>query len=129
MKPIERIILIDDNEMDNIYHQVIVLRAGFTGELLIFESGAEALSYLRSTDLSIPSLIFLDINMPDMDGFEFAEQATPLLVDKPATTIMMLTSSGSEHDRLRASSIAIIKGFMTKPLTEVTVSQMLTSTG
>lgn len=129
MKPIERIILIDDNEMDNVYHQVIVLRAGFAGELLIFESGAEALSYLRSTDLSIPSLIFLDINMPGMDGFEFAEQATPLLVDKPATTIMMLTSSGSEHDRLRASSIAIIKGFMTKPLTEVTVSQMLTSTG
>ena len=129
MKPIERIILIDDNEMDNVYHQVILQRVGFAGELLTFESGTEALRYLRSDDLNLPTLIFLDINMPGMDGFEFAEQATPLLADKPTTTIMMLTSSGSESDRLRASSIAIIKGFLTKPLTEVTISQMLTLTG
>ena len=129
MKPVERILLIDDNEMDNIYHQVILQRAGFAGEVLIFESGAEALRYLHRADMARPSLILLDINMPGMDGFEFAEQATPLLADKPSTTIMMLTSSASEHDRLRASGIAIIKGFLTKPLTEATVSPILTPTG
>ncbi len=129
MKPIERIILIDDNEMDNVYHQIIVQRAGFSGELLIFESGMEALAFLRATDLARPCLIFLDINMPGMDGFEFAEQAKPLLTGKPTNTIMMLTSSGSERDRLRASNLAIIKGFLTKPLTEAAVNEMISFGG
>lgn len=129
MNSIQRIILIDDNEMDNVYHRIIARRAGFSGELLIFESGAEALDYLDHTDLMRPSLIFMDINMPDMDGFEFAERATPLLGDKPSMTIMLLTSSRAEHDRLRASHIAIIKRFLTKPLTEIAVNEMLAAAG
>ena len=125
MNAIQRIILIDDNEMDNVYHQIIIKRAGFGGELLTFEAATDALAYLGRADLGVPSLIFLDINMPGMDGFEFAEQATVLLIDKPATTIMMLTSSSAERDRIRASSIAIIKGFLTKPLTETAVNDLL----
>ena len=54
--------------------------------------------------------------MPGLDGFEVAEQATPLLANKPAVMLLMLTSSGSPADRERAASLPMIKGYLTKPL-------------
>ena len=79
MPAIERVILIDDNESDNVYHEIMIRRAGFAGEILVFENGVDGLRYLETTDLDRPTYIFLDINMPMMDGFEVAERAAPLL--------------------------------------------------
>ena len=125
MPAIERIILIDDNESDNVYHEIMIKRAGFAGEIVIFESGIEALRFLESADLDIPSYIFLDINMPMMDGFEVAERAAPLLADKRAIIMVMLTSSASPMDRERAGALEIIHGFITKPLTVDALKNLL----
>ena len=125
MPAIERIILIDDNESDNVYHEIMIKRAGFAGEIVIFESGIEALRFLESADLDIPSYIFLDINMPMMDGFEVAERAAPLLADKRAIIMVMLTSSASPLDRERAGALEIIHGFITKPLTVDALKNLL----
>jgi len=121
----ERFILVDDNEDDNVYHEIMIRRAGFTGEVRVFESGADALAFLRQDDLSVPTCLFLDINMPQMDGFEFARQARPLLQDKPTMLVMMLTSSDAPQDRLRAGDMPLIQGFVTKPLTRERVRAML----
>jgi CheY-like chemotaxis protein len=121
----ERFILVDDNEADNVYHEIMIRRAGFTGEVHVFESGAEALDFLRSDALVVPTCLFLDINMPQMDGFEFARQAKPLLQDKPTMLVMMLTSSDAPQDRLRAGDMPLIQGFVTKPLTRERVRAML----
>lgn len=120
-----RFILIDDNEADNVFHEIMIRRAGFTGDILIFETGIDALAFLQSDDLLQPTGIFLDINMPLMDGFEFARQATPLLSGKPTVVLVMLTSSGSPHDRQRVSELPVIHGFVTKPLTVDMVRDML----
>jgi CheY-like chemotaxis protein len=125
MTPIERIILVDDNESDNVYHEIMIRKAGFTGEVLVFETGVLALDFLRSDPLTKPSCIFLDINMPMLDGFEVAEEATPLLAGKPTVLLMMLTSSGSPADRARAASLPVIQGYQTKPLTAASVREML----
>lgn len=125
MTPIERIILVDDNESDNVYHEIMIRKAGFKGEVLVFETGVLALDFLRSDPLIKPSCIFLDINMPMLDGFEVAEEATPLLAGKPTVLLMMLTSSGSPADRARAASLPVIQGYQTKPLTAASVREML----
>lgn len=125
MPAIERIILIDDNESDNVYHEIMIKRAGFTGEIVIMENGIEALRYLESANLDVPTYIFLDINMPMMDGFEVAERAAPLLADKRTIIMVMLTSSSSPVDRERAGALEIIHGFITKPLTPGAVKNLL----
>lgn len=121
----ERFILIDDNEADNVYHEIMIRRAGFTGKILIFESGIDALDFLRTDDLTLPTCIYLDINMPLMDGFEFALEATPLLAGKPTVVLVMLTSPGSPKDRQRVAEIPVIQGFVTKPLVANAVRTML----
>ncbi len=121
----ERFILIDDSDADNVYHEIMIRRAGFEGEVLVFDNGTAALDFLRRDPLEQHTCIFLDINMPVLDGFEVATQASPLLADKPTTMLMMLTSSGAERDRQRASEIPVIQGYVIKPLTADAVRGML----
>lgn len=60
--------------------------------------------------------VFVDINMPMLDGFEVVAQATPLLEGKTSTVLVMLTSSDAPMDRARAREMPLIKAFVTKPL-------------
>lgn len=121
----ERFILIDDSDADNVYHEIMIRRAGFQGEVLVFDNGSDALGFLQQDPLERPTCIFLDINMPVLDGFEVAAQATPLLAGKPTTVLMMLTSSGAPHDRQRAAQIPVIQGYVIKPLMADMVRGML----
>jgi len=125
MSAVERIILVDDNDSDNLYHSIIIKRAGFTGEVVVFETGPDALEFLRAADLNVPTLVFLDINMPRMDGFEVATEAEPLIRDSATIIIVMLTSSGSPYDKERAEQMPVIRGFMTKPLTVESTQALL----
>ena len=128
MNRYERFILIDDNEADNVYHEIMIERAGFTGEVLVFETGEDALAFFRSDPMTKPTCIFLDINMPGLDGFEVAEQATDLLANKPTVMLVMLTSSGSPADRERAASLPVIRGYVTKPLEVDGIKALMTET-
>ena len=125
MNTFERFVLMDDNEADNVFHEIMIRRAGFKGEIKIFETGVDALDWFEAEHDWSPTCVFLDINMPMMDGFEMAEKATPLLKDKPTVVLVMLTSSGSPVDRKRAESMEIINDFVTKPLSVEMVKKLL----
>lgn len=125
MNTFERFVLIDDNEADNVFHEIMIRRAGFEGEIKVFETGVDALAWFEAEHDLSPTCVFLDINMPMMDGFEMAEKATPLLRGKPTVVLVMLTSSGSPIDRNRAESMEIIKDYVTKPLTVEMVKELL----
>ncbi|WP_066265156.1 response regulator [Hydrogenophaga palleronii] len=117
MNRYERFILVDDSEADNVFHEIMIRRSGFTGELRVFESGADALAFLQADPLTLRTCLFLDINMPQMNGFEFARLAAPLLRHRPQVVVMMLTSSDAASDKALAAEQPLIRGFLTKPLT------------
>jgi CheY-like chemotaxis protein len=125
MKAIERILLIDDNEADNYFHEYVLRKAGFTGDLKIFNSAVDALEYVRSLPDGPVCIILLDINMPGMDGWEFAHQATSILEQRSTVTLVMLTSSSSHEDQQRARSMSVIQGYLTKPLTRESAGELL----
>ncbi len=119
------VMLIDDNEDDNFFHKIVLKEAGVTDNIKVAESGIEALEFLTNGG-DIPELMFLDINMPKMNGWEFLNEYRKLRVDQRAQVIIiMLTTSLNPADSEKAHQIPEINGFETKPLTKEKLSNIL----
>ena len=71
---IKEILLIDDNDIDNYINKLIVAKEKVVEKITIKNSPIDALQYLRSKEGEFPELIFLDIKMPEMDGFGFLDE-------------------------------------------------------
>ncbi len=119
------VMLIDDNEDDNYYHQIILKETEIAHKIEVAESGIDALKYLRNTT-TCPELIFLDINMPKMNGWEFLAEYDKLsLSQKAKVVIIMLTTSLNPADKAKAKHISALSGFESKPLTEQMLTEIL----
>lgn len=125
LKKIQRAMLVDDNEADNVFHEIMITRSGAVDDVVVAESGFEALDYLKKSDSPEVDLIFLDINMPGMNGFEFLEQFATLSQRHPAAVVVMLTSSPSAEDHERARRYPAIKAYMTKPLSAEATAKLI----
>lgn len=122
------ILLIDDNEADNFLHKRLINKMNCAEEVLAIQSGKEALDFLNSETEKhyTPDLIFLDINMPGMNGWEFLEKYTKLHESLQAKIIVvMLTTSLNNDDYDKAKSQPVISGFRNKPLTEEMLSEII----
>jgi CheY-like chemotaxis protein len=126
------VMVIDDDEPTNFFTEMILEDSGCTKHVKVMQSGKEALDYLAKSeeagsDASLypsPDLIFLDINMPAMDGWEFLEEYRKLNVEN-RIIIVMLTTSLFPEDKLRAKVMSEISGFENKPLTAEKVAAVL----
>ena len=121
MPPVNKIktaMLIDDSEADQLLYSMVMERSGYIDNVITFTYADEALDYIKQPDRDSIDVIFLDINMPRMDGFEFLEAASSELGDKFAkAVIVMLTTSLDPKDHERADHYSVVKDFINKPLT------------
>jgi len=118
-KELPFIMLVDDNPDDNFIHERAIKKINSESIVIVKNSGVEALDYLKTRMLPPSDLIFLDINMPEMNGWEFLEQYSKLDKDlQSQAIIVMLTTSDNSDDAERAKASSSVTYFITKPLTQ-----------
>ncbi len=117
----KNILLIDDDLPTNMLHQFIFKRIDDKHDIKVAQTGIEALEILKSDGFS-PDLIFLDINMPAMNGFEFIDAYKTL--GKKIPPIVLLTTSQNPSDRDIASEYSEIKLYKNKPLSILMVKEI-----
>ena len=132
MKKLNCVLLVDDDEPTNFLNQMLVEEAGCAKHIEVAQGGESALDYLINSENDLnknfpcPDLIFLDINMPAMDGWEFLEKYRQLETKRKDTIILvMLTTSLFPEDKLRAERMPEISGFENKPLTPEAVTRII----
>lgn len=123
------ILLIDDDEATNFIHEMVINQENVTERIVAVESGQEALNFLTTIENGAyvqPDLIFLDINMPGMNGWEFLEKYKDLSEDQKGSAIMiMLTTSLNPDDAAKAKNYSAIRNFLHKPLTSTMLTEVI----
>lgn len=127
------IMLIDDNEIDNFINEKIVQASSFADNIYVHTSSKSALEFLKNIMLTkkkfpkelIPAYVFLDINMPMLDGFQFLDEYEKLIKDSEfKTKIVMLTTSLNPYDIEKSKSYSSVIDFIHKPLTEEALNKL-----
>ena len=113
--PFQTCLLIDDNPLDNYINSLLIQKNNFASEVISLESSEEALFELKIGTIK-PDVIFLDINMPVLNGFEFLAKYAKLDIKKGNTKIFVLSSSLNPADLYRAVNTPYVTNFIEKTL-------------
>jgi len=129
MTPVDTICLVDDDDVYQYIMERTIIKKGLANNILKFLDGEEAINFIRDNcDNSsvLPDVIFLDLNMPVMDGWDFLKEFLPLKSSiQKKISIFIVTSSVNDPDIQRAETFNIVSGYIIKPITEETLVGIL----
>ncbi|MBT29611.1 MAG: response regulator [Thalassobius sp.] len=128
-KKIDTVLLIDDDEITNFLNHLTIDRLHIAKQIDAVRNGEQAINYLKKRiqeRKAPPSLIFLDINMPLMDGWQFITAYKKLKQELAyLPVIVMLSSTNNPDDHDRAEKIEEIAYFKQKPLTAEVIQELI----
>ena len=123
------IMLVDDSVIDNFINSKMIEGCNFATHIYIHTGAQSALEFLKNLENLgaqslelVPEIIFLDLNMPTVDGIQFVEEYGKLDSGiKKKTKIVMLTTSENFEDIERAKQTGLIYKYVNKPLSQATL--------
>ena len=113
------ILLVDNDSDNNFFHERAIKKYDPNITVVSKNSGLAALEFLKTVPHILPDIIFLDINMPGMNGWEFMDEYNLFRKEfQNETIVLMLTNSENPDDQKKAKSFNYISEYITKPLTK-----------
>lgn len=122
------VVLIEDDQAMNYYHQRLFVKQDFADEVLSYHSAKEALNGIKSLQQVTLFYIFLDLNMPQMDGWHFIEELEKLKFDSNTQIkLFVLSSSVNPNDMMKAKQNSAVTDYLSKPLSIETITNIITT--
>ncbi|MBN7813498.1 response regulator [Algoriphagus sp. H41] len=124
----DAVFLVDDDPINNLINRRLLGKTGISSQIEEFLGGEDALEKIKELEAGKSLLIFLDINMPVLNGWEFLNRYLEIFPERN-DKIVILSSSIDFQDRQKADEYRVVSGFLEKPLTLDKISAQLEKYG